>query len=218
MDTPVIDTPVTIKVARISIQSLMGEMNVIAVCFECGGAKLAPMAKCEFCKKKPSSREDRIASLALSSECLQEHNLKKGSDFIKKHKRRPKFHESLQSKATQLVEAYIEVSPSNNSDSIDLSSSFFDFSFSQNANVETVKVHAIGKPEHLKDDYHGHRNNAKTYHTLQWEIGKDISAEDANAFKDPAGDIFIWYRWMSQNWTWKCVSRIEFEQLKSVEN
>ena len=190
---------------------------MIAVCFQCGGAKLAPMAKCEFCKTKPDKRADRIASMALSSECLSENNLKKGSEYIKTRKRLPKFHENVQKKAIQLVESYIEVSPSDNSDSIDLPSSFFDFEFTRKANVETVRVHAIGKPEHLSDDHHGHHNHAKTYHTLTWEIGKEITAEDANAYKDSAGDIFIWYRWMGNRWTWKCVSRVEFEQLRSVE-
>lgn len=190
---------------------------MIAVCFHCGGAKLAPMAMCEFCRTKPDKREDRIASMALSSDCLNESNLKKGSDYIKKRKRLPGFHQNVQNKAIQLVESYMEVSTADDSDSIDLSSSFFDFEFAQKANVETVRVHAIGKPEHLSDDHHGHRNQAKTYHTVTWEIGNEISAEEANAYRDPAGDIFVWYRWMGNAWTWKCVSRAEFEQLKNVE-
>ena len=190
---------------------------MISVCFHCGEAKLEPMAQCEFCKTKPSNHQDRVSSMALSSDCLSERNLKKGSAYIKKTKRLPRFHKDVENKAKQLVESYIEVSPSDNSDSIDLSSSFFEFDFSQNKNVEFVKVHAIGKPEHLHDDNHGHRNNGKTYHTLQWEVGKEVSAEEANAYKDAAGDLFVWYRWMGNSWTWKCVSRVEFEQLKSVE-
>jgi hypothetical protein len=192
---------------------------VISVCFHCGGAKLAPLAKCEFCKTKPDKRADQIASMALSSDCLSEKNLKRGSEYIKQTKRLPKFHPDVQKKAMRLVESFIEITPSDGSDSVDLSSSFFDFDFSHypGAGAETITVHAIGKPEHLDNDHHGHRNHARTYHQLTWEIGKDISADQAAAYKDPAGEIFIWYRWMGNSWTWKCVSRIEFEQLKSVE-
>ena len=176
------------------------------------------MAKCEFCKTKPSHHDDRVASMALSTECLKEPTLKKGSDFIKRTKRLPKFHQSIENKATQLVESYIEVSPSENSDSIDLSSSFFEFEFAQNENESFITVHAIGKPEHLSDDRQGHRISGKTYHTVQWQIGKDISADDATAYQDADGDIFVWYRWMGNSWIWKCVSRVEFEQLRRVEN
>ena len=67
------------------------------------------MIACPGCKRKPSFREDKIASFALSIQCLKEHNLKKGSDYIKKKKKLPNFHESVRRKATQMVESFIEV-------------------------------------------------------------------------------------------------------------
>jgi hypothetical protein len=178
---------------------------------------MGPLTKCEFCKQKPGTRVERIASMALSIECLKEHNLKKGSAYIKKTKRLPKFHESIERKAIQLVEAHLEVDEPKEFDSADLSSAFFEFDFSQGSGGEKITVHAIGKPENVSDEHRGD-SKRNTYHTMQWEVGKDISAEIADANVDPAGEIFVWYRWMGKSWTWKCVSRVEFEQLKSVDS
>lgn len=188
---------------------------MIAVCFHCGSSKFEPLAKCRSCRFEPVRREAQIASLALSRECLSEKHLKIGSAYIKKTGRIPKFHKAVQHKAAQLVDALVEV-PS--SDSIELSSSFFDFEFSKPDGQETVTVHSIGKPEHLDDDYRGQGSHSQTYHTVEWEIGKQVSADQVESCKDLNGDIFIWYRWMGNRWTWKCVTRIEFEQLRSVEN
>ena len=189
-----------------------------AVCFKCGESKKEPLAKCLQCAAKPTRREDKIASIALSIQCLKLENLEKGSQYIKKTNRLPSFHESVLKKAIRLVESYIEVVDENDdSDSLDLSDSFFEFSNDQQQKVELVTVHAIGKPENVDVNYRGSSSNKKTYHTLQWEIGNDISVDQANRHMDSPGIIFIWYRWLGDSWVWKCVPREEFEQLRSLE-
>lgn len=191
-----------------------------AVCIACGERKLEPISVCPHCEHKPKSREEKIASFALSDQCLKEHNLEKGSTYIKKTQRLPKFHDSVMRKAIQLVESYVEVEveAGTDSDSFEMSSTFFDFDLSTDA-TEFVKVHAIGKPEHVAVDVHGQQSGKQsTYHTLEWEVGKDVTETDANLNRDISGDLYVWYRWFGQRWTAKFVSRAEFEQLRRVES
>jgi hypothetical protein len=187
---------------------------VDAVCFSCGERKREPMAACPGCKRKPSFREDKIASFALSIQCLKEHNLKKGSDYIKKKKKLPKFHESVRRKANQMVESFIEVEEDDSD--LDMSSAFFDLE-PESAAARTVTVHAIGKPPGVALDMHSPHSKQKTYHTLEWEVGKDVPAEEVELHQDVAGELFVWYRWFGNSWTPKFVSRQEFEQLRNVE-
>lgn len=188
-----------------------------AICFACGEPKQKPILACPNCKRKPSFREDKIASFALSTECLKQHHLEKGSDYIKRKKKLPKFHESVVQKATQMVESFIEVEPDEDSDSLDMSSAFFDIDLASDVQ-EFVTVHAIGKPPNVALDVHGlNSGKQKTYHTLNWEIGKDVPAEEVKMHRDAAGDLYVWFRWFGTAWTPKFVSRIEFEQLRRVE-
>lgn len=192
---------------------------MIAVCFQCGSPKSGPMTKCEFCQKKPIHHRDRVVSMALSNECLSEKNLKTGSQYIKEKKRIPKFHKKVAQKAAQLMESYIEVDDARNSDSIDLSSAFFQFEFSsaKPGQPQFVTVHSIGKPANLANDEFSQFHKKKTYHTLQWEVGNEITVKQASANQDDDGNVYIWYRWMNDNWNGKFVSKAEFEQIKSVE-
>ena len=117
------------------------------------------------------------------------------------------------------MESYIEVDDGRNSDSIDLSSAFFQFEFdaAENGRPKFVTVHSIGKPAHLSDDEFSQFHKKKTYHTLQWEVGNEITQDQLSANQDDDGDVYIWYRWISNSWQGKFVSKAEFEQIKSVE-
>ena len=174
------------------------------------------MANCPNCNKKPRFREDQIASFALSTQCLKQHHLKKGSAYIKRKKQLPNFHESVQNKATQMVESYIDVDEDDNSDSLEMSSAFFNIDLAS-AEPQFVTVHAIGKPPNAALDAHERLNQQSTYHTLSWEIGKDITEAEFSQNQDISGEVYVWYRWFGSSWTPKYVSRREFEQLRSVE-
>ena len=115
------------------------------------------------------------------------------------------------------MESFLEVA-NEDSDELDLSDSFFDMDSSiENNPPELVTVHAIGKPADVDVSRRGSPTNKSTYHVLKWEVGKDIAADEYQANQDGTGEIYIWYRWLGESWSWKCVSRMEFEQLKSVE-
>lgn len=172
---------------------------------------------CPHCRKKPNSRKEKIASFALSSQSLKAHHLQKGSAYIKKKERLPTFHESVEKKAAQLVESYFELVTEEDSDDLDLSDSFFDFDGSASIPTEVVTVHAIGKPEGVDLNRRGSSTTKSTYHVLKWEIGKEISDDEYHANHDGTGEIYIWYRWLGDSWSWKCVTREEFEQIKSLE-
>ena len=188
-----------------------------AVCYSCGGFKNQPLGSCPHCKRQPTSVEEKTASLALSTECLKPHHLQKGSAYIKKKGRLPNFHESVQQKAAQLLENYLEVIDHADSDELDLSDSFFDMDNSATSPIEVVTVHAIGKPEGVDLSRRGTPTSKSTYHVLKWEVGNEISTDEYRANQDGNGEVYIWYRWLGESWSWKCVSRAEFEQLKSVE-
>jgi hypothetical protein len=175
------------------------------------------MISCPHCQKKPTSQQEKKASFALSDQCLKPHHLQHGSAYIKEKGRLPKFHSSVEKKAAQLVASYLEVMADADSDELDLSDSFFDFDASVSNPPEIITVHAIGKPEGVDLGRRGSPSNKSTYHVLQWEVDKDISAEEFQANLDATGDLFIWYRWMGDSWNWNCVTRPEFEQLRSVE-
>jgi hypothetical protein len=157
------------------------------------------MISCPNCQKKPSSQQEKKASFALSTQCLKTHHLQKGSDYIKKKGRLPKFHASVEKKAAQLVESYLQVMTDEDSDELDLSDSFFELDSSVSSPPEIITVHAIGKPEGVDLSRRGSATNKSTYHVLQWEVGKDISAEEFQANLDATGDLFIWYRWMGDS-------------------
>ena len=122
-----------------------------------------------------------------------------------------------------MIESMLELAPEldEDSDSMEFSSSFFEFVPEDITPLnKRVTVHAIGKPKHIQDDDDSlgrlQQNRSNTYHTLEWEVGKEISEEQANMYMDPSGNIFVWYRWLGNKWSWKCVSREEFEQLRKV--
>ena len=187
---------------------------MVAVCFACGESKNEAMEVCASCGKKPGSRDEKIASFALSDLCLKERNLVKGSEYIKKKRKLPRFHQNVEKKAIQLVESYIDFGTSTDEDSFQLSESFFDFAGV--TSVEKVMVHVIGKAEGVAVTQRGPTSKMKTYHTLEWEVDKDVSQAEVDQHLD-AGALYIWYRWMGEKWQYKFVDKAQFDQLRQVE-
>ncbi len=192
-----------------------------AVCYSCGAPKSEPLITCEQCSNQPIQHEDRVASMALSLNCLKPHHLEKATDYIKRTAKLPKFHDSVRRKALELIESMLELAPelSDDDDSMEFSSSFFEFVPDDIKPLnKRVTVHAIGKPSHFQDDAPPNGQvRSNTYHTMEWEVGLEITEEQASLYLDPLDNIYIWYRWLGNKWTWKCVSREEFEQIRKVE-
>ncbi len=187
-----------------------------AICFRCGEEKKFALKMCSHCQALPQDRNDRIVSLSLSIQCLKEKNLIRASKYIKIKKRIPRFHENVTKRATELVEE--ETFDPSSSMSIELSESFFDFKSAQKPKEnQIVTVHAIGKPAGVNSGHVGPVSRAKTYRVLNWEIGKDISEEEAKVHMDAFGCIYVWYRWMDNAWNWRCVTKSDFESLRKVE-
>lgn len=157
--------------------------------------------------------------MCLSDKCLSQKNLDVGSKYIRKNSRTPKFHERVLAKAQEFINAIPE-SSSDMSQSFEFSNSFFDFQGLAGGKGETVRVHAIGRP---LQDSGGNTppsnigNRQSTYQELVWEIGNEISFDQADLHMDDEGNIYIWYRWIGSSWTWKPVSKEEFSKLRGME-
>ena len=185
-----------------------------AVCYKCGEEKKFPLTLCNHCQAVPHDLDDRVASMALSAECLKEKNLIKASNYIKIKKKLPRFHDVVMDKAKALVAKTIDQS----TQSFELSASFFDFNPEQGKkDKQMVTVHSIGKPPGVGDEHCGPVSRDKTYQMLSWEIGKDISAEEVQMHMDAFGCIYVWFRWIDKGWSWKCVTKSEFQNLRKVE-
>lgn len=74
-----------------------------AICCGCGAEKSAPIKLCNECGAMPTSREDRVVSVCLSSECLKQTNLRIASLYIRKKDRLPGFHEKVKLTAERIV-------------------------------------------------------------------------------------------------------------------
>ena len=172
---------------------------------------------------KPISEKDKISSMCLSDRCLKYKSLEKASRYIREKRKLPKFDDKLIAKATKLVEAI----PEGDFDytEIGLGESFFDFQGFEDRRGEIVKVHAIGKPpqnpdnpdESVADTYLG--NDKSTYQVLEWEIGKDISIDEADMNVNDKGELFIEYTWVSgRGWIWRHVSQVRFRGLQVIDS
>jgi hypothetical protein len=197
------------------------EKQIYAVCFACGKTKASPLVRCKFCEAKPISSRDKINSMAISNHCLNQKHLKAGSDYIRQYHKLPKINEKVIEKATKLVKAIPE-RPDDRKKSFDFSSSFFNFPGLTKGNDrgETVRVHSIGKPKNIKkgEDARGMLGNKEsTYQLLHWKLGTDISIEDADNNVDDDGDLYIWYRFMGDDWTYKHISKEKFNSLQAME-
>ena len=192
-----------------------------AICFKCGNNKSSPLKMCGSCHEVPKTESDQVLSLCLSVECVKPETLARCRKYFRKKQKPPRFKENIVNLATLLLDEQASNSHSNNS--LEFSSSLFEFPDLQAEEmrkpVETVTAHIIGKgPRQDEDD--GSATLGKkghTYHTEQWEVGRDISEEQYKTARDPMGNIYVWYRWINNRWTWTCIGKLQFEQLKSVE-
>ena len=79
-----------------------------ALCFNCGAEKSAAIKLCNCCRALPTSREDRIVSACLSSDCLRQDNLRTAVQYMRLKNRLPGFHDKVRRKAEQIVDAMPE--------------------------------------------------------------------------------------------------------------
>ena len=130
----------------------------------------------------------------------------------------PRFHEVIKQKAIEIVDR-TPVDTAGSTSSFEFSTSFFDFDDLGEESGEIapkIMVHAIGKPKRLGMTEFG-STNGKTYHTLQWEVGKDIAAKDVEMHLDIDGCLYVWFRWGNDRWQWSCISKADFARLRQVE-
>ena len=75
-----------------------------AICCGCGAEKSAAIKLCNECGELPTSREDRIVSVCLSSDCLKQDNLRIAKSYIRKKNRLPGFHDKVRFEAERIVD------------------------------------------------------------------------------------------------------------------
>ena len=191
-----------------------------AVCFACGHEKRLPLVLCDRCEVKPISHKDKITSVCLSDYCLKSESLLKASHYIREKGTLPTFHQKCVTKATDFVDSL----PTDDEEytTMGVDDSFFDFQGFKDKKGETVKVHAIGKPakENVQQatgiSHLGTQKN--TYQVLEWQVGKEISIDDADMHVDDQGELYIEYTWVAdKGWIWKHVSKGHFRQLKMLD-
>ena len=208
---------------RIELENAaLGNVMIRAICFRCGKEKDRALERCKRCQAMPESRRHQIRSLCMSAECLKQENLAKCLEYVKSKKRFPKFHDKVKQQAIQILEQQLQ-SAKATSQSIELSSSFFDFSdmsHGGNQPEKIVLVHVIGRHKEQQDapSLDANRTQKRTYHQVWWQVGKDISLHDYDTHKDSLGELYVYYRWMNELWTSKCVSKAEFDKLKTLED
>ena len=96
-----------------------------AICFNCGEGKQMALTVCAACHTAPEEHSDKIASVAMSTECIRHEQLAVCAKQIKRKKKPPKFGEKVLAKASDWLENHFVVE-SVNEDSFELSSSMFD--------------------------------------------------------------------------------------------
>lgn len=192
-----------------------------AICYSCGGHKTSPLKVCGKCQTAPSDYDDQVLSLCLSLECVKAETLSRCRKYFKTKNKPPRFKENVIKVAKLLLDEQLANNQSNQS--MEFSSSMFEFSdLSQDEprrSMETVTAHIIGRaPNQEADDAQASLGkNGKTYHKRSWVVGTDIDQEMYDANKDGDGDVYVWYRWINNQWTWSCIGKSHFDQLKSVE-
>ena len=191
-----------------------------ALCFKCGNHKTGALKLCSKCDAIPETKEEKVLSLCLSLECVTQQTLKVCQRHFEKKQRAPRFKDVIVERATKCLEEQIESGTDN---SIMFSASVFDFSdlIEEKSTIrKQVTAHIIGKgPKQDTADANASFGKAhKTYHRSNWVIGNDISEEKYESNKGPHGDVYVWYRWLNNQWSWSCISHDKFEQLKAVES
>ncbi|HBJ34680.1 MAG TPA: hypothetical protein DDZ51_07945 [Planctomycetaceae bacterium] len=87
---------------------------------------------------------------------------------------------------------------------------------------QPIKVHTIGRsPEHESthdfDDWVF--SGGKTYKQETWEIGTDVTVEQAAEYRDPStGELYVYYQIVDNEWKGRFVSRELFLKIKAVHD
>jgi hypothetical protein len=74
-----------------------------AICCGCGAEKSAAIKLCNECGAMPTSHEDRVVSVCLSSDCLKQENLRIARKYIRTKDRLPGFHVKVRREAERIV-------------------------------------------------------------------------------------------------------------------
>ena len=200
------------------------ELKVEAICFNCGAGKQMPLKVCGACHTAPEERNDKIASLAMSTDCIRPEQLKVCAKQIKRKKRPPKFGAKILAKATDLLENNFDVSQDDD-DSFELSSSMFDMSSLADKDEERfqmgtrITTYVVGRRKSWGDDTPPSMGtNLKTYHATEWVVGQDISKVDAEQNVDESGCLYVLYRWLETRWIRKFISQMSYLQFKAMED
>jgi hypothetical protein len=86
---------------------------------------------------------------------------------------------------------------------------------------ETIKVHSIGRPPPINDRLNLDEwvfSGARTYKVENWQIGKEISAKDAEKWRDPqTGEIYVFHQIVDGEWKVFFITREKFNLIKAVE-
>lgn len=190
-----------------------------AICFRCGAQKSEPLNMCGDCHVIPEIERHQLRSICLSSDCLKQENLEICARYLKKKKRLPKIHDKVIRRAQQKLRTLEAVH--SNSQSMEFSSAFFDFSDLESTKKrpdKIVRVHVIGRSKDEEDAPSDNHPNLGTYHQIWWQVGKDITSEEFSVHRDPTDEIYVIYRWLEERWTHWCVSREDFERFKMAED
>lgn len=169
----------------------------------------------------PQSNDEMILSFCLSLDCISADNLKKCRAWFKQKQRPPKFSDSVIEQAKKCAREAADDSDSSivyPPEMLEFADLDDDDDDESPARRKTVRVHVIGRPKGLADD-EPPRNfgKEKTFFRETWVIGRDIAEDMVNHNLD--GDqLFIWYRWIGNRWSWCPVTRGKFAQLKAVED
>ncbi len=189
-----------------------------ALCFKCGSRKKEATTMCGKCMSAPRTFDDLVLSFCLSLQCVTPDTLKKCREHFKVKKRPPGFRESIIELARPLAERYAI----DSEQSIQYPPEMLEFTdLDDDDDVvkrRSVRVQIIGRHKGRGDDEPSEAlgNKKKTCHMETWIVGKDITEEQVTQNVD--GDqIYVWYRWMGNRWSWSCVTRGKFAQLKALE-
>jgi hypothetical protein len=85
---------------------------------------------------------------------------------------------------------------------------------------ETIQVHTIGRTPEFDDPHEFDEwmfSGGDTYTKETWQIGKDVTAEQAAEYRDAkTGDLYVYYQIIDDEWKGRFVSRERFAQMKAV--
>ena len=85
---------------------------------------------------------------------------------------------------------------------------------------QTIQVHTIGRTPEFDDPHDFDEwmfSGGDTYTQETWEIGEDVTAEQAAQYRDAkTGDLHVYYQIVDDEWKGRFVSRELFSQMKAV--